>query len=200
MDSSDIATPGGWLNLLNTRIGRAIVVGALAVSGGGGVGLIYGMFQGAQADMFIEAKLPTTSVNTVVVSKINPLANDESGAIGFDNTSFLFLHQAPSPQTRVSVCTATGAAQPCTKTSGSSNVMSGVYLNGTNRMLTVAGTGGVLTQGGTPAILAPRNYPNNARKYLNVTFTTGTGQTTTGISPAFARMKITPCNLSGVGC
>ena len=197
--STDIRSPGGWLNLLNSRIGRMLVVGALLSSGGGGAAWVYGQFQGAQADQYIEVTLPTAAVNTVAASALNPLPVDQSGAIAFDNSSFLYLDQAPVPQTRISVCTSTGAAQPCRKTSGSSNIMSGVYLNGTSRLLSLAGTG-ALSQGGTPAILAPRNYGTTARKYLVATFTTGSGQTTNTVPAAFMRMKVTPCNLNGVGC
>ncbi len=195
---SDLASPGGWLRLLNTRIGRWLIVGTLSL--GGGAAAFYGQFQGGQASHFIEARLVSAAANTVTYSALNPLQEGMSGAIAFNESSFVFISEAASPVTRVSVCTATGAAQPCKNTAGSSNVMSGVYLSGTNRLVTTSQTGAVLVAGGTPAILAPRNYGNTARKYLNFTFITGTGQTASGLAPAFARIEVVPCNLDGVGC
>lgn len=199
MDSS-VASPGGFAKMRNFVVARKGYIGGIASTAAVGALAIYGLFQGAQAEHFIEAQLVSATANTVTYSALNPLPEGMSGAIMATPESVLFIDEVPSPQTRVSVCTATGAAQPCRKTTGSSNIMSGVYLNTAGRALNLSMTGGQLTSGGVPAILAPRDYANTARKYLNVTFTAGSGQTVSGRAPAFIRIKVTPCNLNGVGC
>jgi len=199
MTETSVPSPGGWAQLLNARLTRWLVIGALATTGGAGALVVYGDFQGAQAVQYVETKLTTTTANTVVSSTLNPLPAGESGSIVFDEDTLLFVSESAAPTTRVSICTSTGAAQPCTRVSGGSNIMSGVYLTGTNRTLFIGNTGGIVTVN-APAIVAPRDYGTAARKFINITFTTGTGQTTSGLASAFARIKVMPCNLDGVGC
>ncbi len=199
----DAPSPGGWFRLFNLRVAAKVVIGLLAANGavdaGQGVLDVYGKFQGAQAEYYIEAQLESATVNTVTYSALNPLPEGVSGAILAIDENLVFVGEVPSPATRLSVCTATGAAQPCRKTSGSSDIMSGVVLDTANRALLLSATGSI-TANGVPPILAPRNYTTAARKYVNATFTVGSGQTVSGNAPAFMRLKVVPCNFEGIGC
>ena len=76
--------------------------------------------------------------------------------------------------------------------------MSGVILNVADSVITLVDSGSVVA--GEQIVLAPRDYDNTSRKYLNFTFDTGSGQTVSGLAAAFASFKIVPCNLLGVGC
>src|SRR5690606_8824158 len=94
--STDVRSPGGWLNLLNTRVGRWMVVGSLAL--GGGAGAIYGTFQGQQASHFMEVELEAVeTADSLIAVAINPLQEGMSGAILADLESILCFEETPSP-------------------------------------------------------------------------------------------------------
>lgn len=163
-----------------------------------GMLIVYGLFNGAQASHFCEAQLVSATQGTVTYSCLNPLPEGQSGAIAYGYNSKIFIDEVASPETKVSVCTATGSSQPCVKNQAATvTVMSGVILNTANSIFTLVSTGSVSAT--EQIVLAPRDY-TGARRYLNFTFDTGSGQTASGNAPAFARFEIVPCNLSGVGC
>jgi len=197
--STDVRSPGGWLNLLNARIARWLVIGTLAL--GGGAVAIYGDFQGAQASFFCEATLESATANTVTYSCLNPLPEGVSGAILPTDTSGIYVAENTAPATRLNLGTSTGAAQQVVGTSTSANVASGILLSGARRWLPLSKTGAIAeatSHGASPVVLAPRD--SNGRKYLNATFKRGTGATVSGDPPAFIRIEVMPCNLDGVGC
>jgi len=186
-------------------VAAKVVIGLLAANGavdaGQGVLDVFGKFQGGQAEHYIEATLESAAAKTVASSNLNPLPENVSGAVMPSPENIVFIGEVPSPVTRLTICTATGAEQPCRSVSADAafTVMSGVTLGVANRAISLS-TSGSLTAGGVPAILSPRNYPNTARKYLNATFVYGSGQTVTANASAFFRFKVVPCNLDGVGC
>jgi hypothetical protein len=201
--TNDVASPGGWLNLLNTRVGRWLVVGALAVSGGGGGAVsIYGYFQGGKAAQVVEARLVSSTKDTVTYSVLNPLPNDESGAIMPTYTNGIWINENTAPATRLNICTAASASTVCASTSTLANVASGVVLGGAKRFIPLSTTGAVAiatSHGVAPIILAPRN-DTSGKRYLNFTFTRGSGATASGGAAAVVHIEITPCNVLGAGC
>lgn len=200
--TTDVRSPGGWLTLLNTRISRALVVGALAVTGGGGVATVYGLFQGAQAEQYCEFSVPTATTDSVAVYCLNPLPNGMTGAILPDAQSIVYVNEVPSPVTRLNIGTATGASVAIKGTATLANVASGIVLSTAKELFTLANTGALTAHnaaGITPVLLAPRD--STGRRYLNFTWTRGgTGLTSSGEAPVLVRIKIVPCNLEGVGC
>ena len=225
---NDVASPGGWLNLLNTRIARRIgiglvaagTIGGVAYNAGQGVSEIYGKSQGAQAAFYCEAQLEATSAKGVTsYSCLNPLPENLSGAVLAMPSNIIMVAATASPQTRLNICTASGATDACSGNTAGTNIASGILLTGAKRILSIANTGTTLVNlltdsggalaspvknslaNGTPyAVLAPRNYPSGAKNRLNFTFQSGSGQITGGDAPASFRIEVVPCNLSGVGC
>lgn len=188
--SSDVRSPGGWLTLMNSRITRWLVVGALAT--GGGAVAFYGQFQGAQASHFCESRLVSATAKTVTYACLNPLPEGISGAVLASDTNGVYINENALPFTRLDVGTSTGA------TYSGQNIFNSIAVNGAKRWLSTTNTGSVTAQ--APAIVAPRNYGTTARKYITATFSAGSGQTVSGEAPAFIRLEVVPCNLDGVGC
>jgi hypothetical protein len=200
--TTNVPSPGGWLTLMNSRISRWLVVGALAVTGGGGALAVYGQFQGAQAAWYCEGALTTATKNTVAYSCLNPLPNDMTGAILPDAENIIIVNENTAPATRLNIGTATTATSAGVGTAAAANVASGVLLEGAKRILTLSQTGALTAQGihgVTPITLAPRN-DTHGKRYLNFTFQRRSGATVSGEAPAYIRIKVVPCTLSGVGC
>ncbi|MDB5344254.1 MAG: hypothetical protein JWP89_2631 [Schlesneria sp.] len=200
--TTDVRSPGGWLTLLNSRVSRWLVVGAVAVGGGGGAVAIYGNFQGAQAAFYCEGLIPSTTKNTVAVSCLNPLPNDMSGAILPDAENIIVVNSNTAPATRLNIGTAASATAAVVGTSTAANVGSGITLDGAKRILSLSQTGGLTAQsahGVAPIVLAPRN-DTNGKRFLNLTLQRGSGATVSGEAPAYFRIKIVPCSLANVGC
>lgn len=203
MSITDVPSPGGWLTLLNSRITRWLVIGAIATTGGGGAVAIYGDFQGAQAEHSCEFTVPSGTTNTVVASCLNPLPNGITGAILPLAENFIYVNEVPAPVTRLNIGTATGPLVAIKGTSALANVASGVVLSAAKELHTLANTGALTANnanGITPILLAPRD-DTHGKRYLNLTWTRGgTGATVSGEDPVVVRIKIVPCNLDGVGC
>ncbi len=200
---ADVPSKGGWLNLFNTRISKALVIGALAVTGGGGVAAVYGTFQGAQAEWYCEFNVPSATTDTVALSCLNPLPNGETGAVVPSPESTIFVNEVPSPAARLNIGTAAAATTAIKGTATLANVASGITLLAAKKMYTLANTGALTAHGAngiTPILLAPRD-DTHGKRYLNFTYTRGgSGQTVSGEAPVTVRIKIVPCNLNGVGC
>jgi hypothetical protein len=200
---TDVRSPGGWLTLLNSRIARWLVVGALATTGGGGAVAVYGTLQGAQAEHYCEFSIPSATTDTVAASCLNPLPNGITGAILPIPENIIYVNEVPAPVTRLNIGTAASASTAIKGTSTLSNVASGVVLSAAKELFTLANTGALTANGAsgiTPILLAPRD-DTNGKRYLNFTWTrAGSGQTVSGEDPVLVRIKIVPCTLDGVGC
>lgn len=200
---NDVRSPGGWLNLLNSRITRWLVVGALATTGGGGAVAIYGQLQGAQAEHYCEFTVPSAATDTVAASCLNPLPAGMTGVILPIPENIVYVNEVPSPVTRLNIGTAASASTAIKGTSALANVASGVTLNVAKELYTLANTGALAPNaaaGITPILLAPRD-DTFGKRFLNVTWTRGgSGQTVSGEDPVLVRIKIVPCNREGVGC
>ena len=199
----DAPSPGGWLTLLNSRVTRWLVIGAIAVTGGGGAVAIYGEFQGAQAEHYCEFAVPSATTNTVAASCLNPLPNGITGAILPTADNIIYVNEVPAPVTRLNIGTAASATTAIKGTAALANVASGFVISTAKEIHTLANTGALTAHsanGITPILLAPRDDANGKR-YLNFTWTRGgTGATVSGEAPLIVRIKIVPCNLDGVGC
>lgn len=198
-DEVTLPSPGGWAVGNYLRVLGGLVIGTLLA--GGGYQIIYGTSQGAQAAVFCEAPIVSATKNTVTVSCLNPLPVTWTGAIVALPSNGLYQMSNTAPKSKLNICTATGAAQPCLTANGSNgtNVGSGIDLTaGSKRWLALSATGAVTLK--SPIILAPSSYPTPAKNRLNFTWVLGSGATTNGLAAAFARIAIMPCNLSGVGC
>lgn len=202
MAYNDAPAPGGWQKLLNSRITRWLVVGALVTTGGGGAVAFYGQFQGAQAEHFCEFTIPSATTDTVAASCLNPLPNGMTGAIMADSENMIYINEAPAPVTRLNIGTAASPTTAIKGTAALANVASGVVLSA-KEMVTLAQTGALTAPsaaGITPILLAPRD-DTHGKRYLNFTWTRGgSGQTVSGEAPVVVRIKVIPCNLNGVGC
>ncbi len=189
--------------MLHAKVAGWLLVGLLTVTGGGGVAYIYGTFQGAQASQYCEFTIPSAATDTVAASCLNPLPNGMTGAILPDKDNIIYVSEVPSPVTRLNIGTAAAATTAIKGTATLANVASGVVLSTAKELFTLADTGALTAyspNGITPILLAPRNDVNGKR-YLNFTWTrAGSGQTVSGKAPVLVRIRVVPCNLSGVGC
>ncbi len=214
----DVKTSGNWLNILNSRIAKMLVIGALAVSGGGGYQYVYGHFQGAKAALYCEGSIVSVTKGTVSYSCLNPLPVDESGAVLGLPDNIIIIAENTAPATRLNICTAVSASTACSGNAAGTNTASGIILGGAKRVLSLSETGGTLVQtlttsgnstgatvlnsnshGKPYAVLAPRNY-TTGKRYLNFTLQRGSGATVSGNPAATVRIQVVPCSQSGVGC
>jgi hypothetical protein len=115
-----------------------------------------------------------------------------TGAVLATDTNGVYINDNALPFTRLDVGTSTGATQT------GQNIFNSIAVNGSKRWISTTNSGAVTAQ--APAIVSPRNYPTTARKYITASFSAGSGQTLSGEAPAFIRLEVVPCNVSGVGC
>jgi len=186
---TDVPSPGGWLQTYGLRVARMLTIGVIA-AGGGVAAVHYGTYNGGEQQHYCESTLTTKTTNKVTYSCLNPLPEGQSGVILKDTNGFVFVSENASPQTKLQAGTAT------TATLSGTNLFNATILNQARRLLTVTGTGAL--PAGNHIVLAPRD--SNGAKYLNFSFSAGSGQTATGKAPAYVRIPIIPC-LAGIpGC
>lgn len=196
---TDVASPGGWLQLLNARVARKTVIGLLAaygaVSAGQGVLDVYGKFQGAEADHFCESELTVAEAGTVSASCLNPLPETETGIVLLDGNSFVKTSERPlKVETTIDVGTAT------TATASGDNIFNNLKINKLRAILLSASgsTTSTLTSSGY-IVVAPRD--SSGRRFINVTFgNTSSGVTATGLPMGHIRLKVVPCSVETVDC
>jgi len=197
---TSVKSPGGWVQLQNARMPRKLVVGLLGLASAGGLGYgvaqgvldVYGKFQGAQAAYYCEAQLTSETASTVTYSCLNPLPEGISGAVLKDLLSGVLTSEVPSPTTELDVGTATGS------TMSGENIFKNLQFSAVGKWHTTYSSG-AWTSFSDYVLVAPRNYTGSYR-YVNATFSGGSGQTVSGNAPAVIRLPIVPCNLDGVGC
>lgn len=190
MSTSDVRSPGGWLNLYSSRVARWLLVGTLAA--GGGAFAVYGQDQGQGAAHFVEVELSAVATaDSLITTVASPLQAGMSGSVVADFDSVFCFEETPAPASTLDVGLgdADGEGDPDALVDG--------LVPRANNCFTLFGSGA--TKLPARKVVMPSNYTGSA-SHVTFTWKTGTGQTVSGNPAGFARVKVIPCTVGDVSC
>lgn len=178
MGYNDASQPGGWFGIKNLLLSRKVIISTAALAAGSF--LLYGSFQGRQAPLYAEVVLDACSASGCQTAQW-PWPLSVTGVILADQSSYVFIDEAPSPASKMNI--GVGASGSTGSTVASLTVVA-------DQIYTLAGSG---------AAKLPGRILVGPGQYVTFGWHAGSGQTV-GAAAGIARIKVEPCGNDSFTC
>lgn len=194
MVNTTVRSPGGWAQLLNGRVAKAIVIGTIAL--GGGSYTLYGVMQGRAASHYVQVELTqVASADKLITAKVNPVQETESGSVVASHDSEVCFDYVPSPASTLDVGLTDADGE------GSTDLLFNGLVPQAGKCFTLFQSGALATNPNSRVVVSPADKAGagNSGTHIAFRWKTGSGQyNSTGKAAGYARIRVdsAPENLS----